>query len=73
MKEKEGPADAGLFDSEGAAAYLNTTRRHVRRLRSECRIRYVKIGGKLRFRRQDLDEYIAANTHDPAPDSRYRR
>ncbi len=58
-------ADAGsdLLDPEQAALYLNTSMRHIRRLRDECRIAYVKIGGKLRYRRQDLDDYVVANTH----------
>jgi|ETN02SMinimDraft_4_1059925.scaffolds.fasta_scaffold548079_1 excisionase family DNA binding protein len=58
-------ADAGsdLLDPEQAAVYLNTSMRHIRRLRDECRIAYVKIGGKLRYRRQDLDDYVVANTH----------
>jgi len=57
-------ADAGsdLLDPEQAAVYLNTSMRHIRRLRDECRIAYVKIGGKLRYRRQDLDDYVVANT-----------
>ena len=38
-----------LLDIEGAAHMLGTTVRHLRRLRSENRIPYVKLGGKLRF------------------------
>ena len=42
---------------------LGTTVRHLRRLRSENRIPYVKLGGKLRFRRADLVGFIEANSH----------
>jgi excisionase family DNA binding protein len=51
----------GLLDCGQAAAYLNTSERHVRRLRAEERLGYVKVGGKLRFSRDDLDAYIASN------------
>ena len=61
-------ADSELLGVADAAAYLNTSERHVRRLRAEHRIRYVKVGAKLRFRREDLDGFISANTHDPVPD-----
>ena len=62
-------ADSELLRVAEAAAYLNTSERHVRRLRAEHRLRYVKVGAKLRFRRDDLDAFIAANTHDPVEDS----
>ena len=52
-----------LLDIEGAARMLGTTVRHLRRLRSENRIPYVKLGGKLRFRRADLVGFIEANSH----------
>ena len=52
-----------LLDIEGAAHMLGTTVRHLRRLRSENRIPYVKLGGKLRFRRADLIGFIEANSH----------
>ena len=55
-----------LLDVGEAAAYLNTSKRHIRRLRAESRLAYVKVGAKLRFRREDLDAYVAANTHKPA-------
>ena len=61
-------ANSELLGVADAAAYLNTSERHVRRLRAEHRIRYVKVGAKLRFRREDLDGFISANTHDPVPD-----
>ncbi len=53
----------GLLDVGEAAAYLNTTERHIRRLRNDMRLPYVKVGSKLRFLRDDLDAYVEANTH----------
>lgn len=44
-----------------AAAYLSTSVRHMRSLIFEKKIPYVKIGGKIRFLRSDLDAYITAN------------
>ncbi|MBC8194215.1 MAG: helix-turn-helix domain-containing protein [Acidimicrobiia bacterium] len=68
---KTNSAGSDLLDPEQAAAYLNTSIRHIRRMRDECRIAYVKIGGKLRYRRRDLDDFVDANTHqavsDPEP------
>ena len=58
-----------LLDIEGAARMLGTTVRHLRRLRSENRIPYVKLGGKLRFRRADLVGFIDANSHAVVSDS----
>lgn len=52
-----------LLDIEGAAHMLGTTVRHLRRLRSENRIPYTKVGGKLRFRCSDLVGFIEANSH----------
>ena len=58
--EKHG---GGLLDVGEAAAYLSTTERHIRRLRNEMRLPYVKVGSKLRFLRDDLDAYVEANKH----------
>ncbi len=51
-----------LLDIPSAAAYLGTSERHMRRLVAERRITHSKIGGKLRFKREDLDAYIVDNT-----------
>ena len=58
-------ADSELLGVAEEATYLNTSERHVRRLRAEHRLRYVKVGAKLRCRREDLDGFISVNTHDP--------
>lgn len=50
-----------LMTSEEAAHYLATTTRHMRRLTLERRIPHVKLGSKVRFRRDDLDTFIKAN------------
>ena len=57
-----------LLNIEGAARMLGTTVRHLRRLRSENRIPYTKVGSKLRFRRADLVGFIDANSHGVVSD-----
>ena len=57
-----------LLNIEGAAQMLGTTVRHLRRLRSEDRIPYTKVGSKLRFRRADLVGFIDANSHGVVSD-----
>ena len=47
-----------LYDKKGAAHYLQTTERHVRRLAQEKRLAHVKVGHFVRFRRSDLDHYL---------------
>ncbi len=49
------------FDLAQAAEYLNDTEAHVQRLWWERKIAAVKLGRKVRFRREDLDAYIAKN------------
>jgi excisionase family DNA binding protein len=51
------------------AERLNTTPRHVRRLVAERRIAYRKLGRYVRFHPDDVDEYVAANRIEPAPDT----
>ncbi len=48
------------LDVEGAAAYLGTSVRHVRRLRAERRVPYLKLRGRLLFLPADLDAYLDA-------------
>lgn len=47
-----------LLDLPGAAAYLADTERHLRGMVQARQIPFVKIGGKLRFLRTDLDDFI---------------
>jgi len=43
------------------AAYLKAGKRTVYRLAAEAKLPAFKLGGMWRFRRRDLDEWIAAN------------
>lgn len=44
-----------------AAAYLCLSRHTVYKLASKHRITHVKLGRALRFRKTDLDKYLARN------------
>jgi excisionase family DNA binding protein len=47
-----------LVDFDGAAAFLATSPRHVRRLWAERRLTGIRVGSKVRFRVEDLIDYI---------------
>lgn len=49
-----------LYDVAGAAAYLNTTERHVRGLWQQGRIGGHRLGKFIRFSKSDLDAFLAA-------------
>jgi excisionase family DNA binding protein len=50
------------LDVRQAATYLGVTERYVRRLISEHRIDYFKIGNHVRISPQVLDAYLEAST-----------
>ncbi|HET6910971.1 MAG TPA: helix-turn-helix domain-containing protein [Mycobacteriales bacterium] len=58
-----------LLTVEQAAERLGTSTRFVRRLTSEKRIPYVKLGGgsHVRIDEDDLEAFIAAGRIDPVP------
>ena len=57
----ESAVDGALLDQTQAADYLKTNERHIRRLWQERRLAAVKVGRYVRFAREDLDAYKAAN------------
>ncbi len=58
-----------LVNVEGAAAYLGTTTRHVRRLVEERRIPFTKLGpgrsARLRFDTTRLDAWLDEHSFEP--------
>lgn len=58
-----------LLDVEGAAAYLGTTTRHIRRLVDERRVPYTKLGpgrsARLRFDTAKLDAWLDEHSFEP--------
>lgn len=53
------------LDVAGAAEYLGTSERHVRRLANERQVPYFKLGAKLRFPPDDLDAWLDAQRIEP--------
>jgi len=51
-----------LLTIDEAAAYLNTTRRWIKRSIYEKRLRKTKLGGGVRIKKSVLDEYVEAQT-----------
>jgi excisionase family DNA binding protein len=62
-------ARGALLDVRGCAAYLGTSERHVRRLVSEKRIPFTKLGpgrlARLRFDTADLEAWLAEHSYEP--------
>jgi excisionase family DNA binding protein len=56
-----------LFSEADAAVYLGTTTRHLRQLRYERTLPYLKLGGKVRFDRFDLDKFIKTHKIGTGP------
>lgn len=63
---EEGPR-LPLMTVEATAAYLGTSPRHVQRLYRERRLPHVRVGGKVRFDRAALDEWIEQHRVEAAP------
>ena len=62
-----GPEGTLLHDFSSAASRLSITERHLKELWARREIGAVKVGKLVRFRDQDLHEYIARNVHAPLP------
>lgn len=61
-------APSGLMTTEQAAAYLAVKPATLMVWRSTNRkkLAYIKVGGAVRYRRQDLDQFIADNVQNAA-------
>ena len=53
--------DGEILTLDEVAAYLKAGKRTVYRLAAEGKLPAFKLGGTWRFRRSDLDDWIAAN------------
>ena len=65
-----------LLNSQEAANYLTVSARSLSNARSSGTgivIPFIKIGGSVRYRRSDLDEYIYTNTYSHTGELRLRR
>ncbi|WP_433681198.1 helix-turn-helix domain-containing protein [Nocardia sp. CA-119907] len=59
------PARSEYLDVEGAAEYLGTGVRFVRRLVAERRVVFYKVGSHVRFKVSDLEAYVQAGRVEP--------
>jgi excisionase family DNA binding protein len=65
-----------LLNSQEAANYLTVSARSLSNARSSGTgivIPFIKIGGSVRYRRSDLDEYIYTNTYSHTGELRLGR
>ena len=55
-----------LLDTKQAGAYLHTPAKTLVAWRCTKRVKvpYVRIGGNIRYRKSDLDAFVAANLQD---------
>jgi excisionase family DNA binding protein len=69
MSTITGRARGSLLDVAGAADYLHTSERHIRRLVDERRIPFTKLGpgrsARLRFDTARLDAWIEEHSFEP--------
>lgn len=56
--------DPGYVTVDGAAEYLATGPRFIRRLVAERRVRFYKVGGHVRFKLADLEAYAQSGRVD---------
>lgn len=49
-----------LYDKDASAAYVHRTPRYMEYLAQTRRIPHYVVGHRLRFRRSDLDAYLAS-------------
>jgi excisionase family DNA binding protein len=65
---------SSLVDVAGAASYLGTSQRFVRRLIAERRIAFHRVGRLVRLDVADLRAYLKANRVEPIrPELPYRK
>jgi excisionase family DNA binding protein len=56
-----------LWAIDRLASYLGVGRRFIYRLTEEHRIRFVRVGGKLRFDPADVADYLRSEAQDVSP------
>ena len=57
----------GLYNKKEAADYLTVSERTVDRERAKGTLKWIQIGGRVRFNIADLDEYIKKHTLGGSP------
>lgn len=62
-----GPSQSGLLPVKQAAAHLSLSPSTIYKLSSAGELSSVKLGGRLCFRREDLDAYVSARCRGKGP------
>ena len=62
----QGPGRGRPLTLPEAAAYLNVAERYMRRLVTDRRLPYFKVGRLLRFSAEDLDAFLEAGRIEPS-------
>ena len=70
MRTAMAEADGDILTLDEVAAYLKAGKRTVYRLAANGEIPAFKLGGTWRFRRSDLDRWIAASINEVKPKGR---
>lgn len=66
------PETVSWLDVDGAAARLNMSTAFIRKLVLQQRIRYYKVGQRIRFDPADLDAFLRAGVVEPRSEGRRR-
>jgi len=70
-KQDKSPVEAVVMDTRNAAAYIDQTPGTLEVWRCQRRgPPYVKQGRSVKYRRADLDAWLAANTVHPSEEAR---
>ena len=59
------PADGELLTEQQLADLWHTSARHIRRLRVEADLPYIKLGRLIRFAQRDIDHWLKTRKHAP--------
>jgi excisionase family DNA binding protein len=59
------PADGELLTEQQLADLWHTSARHIRRLRVEADLPYIKLGRLIRFDQRDIDHWLKTRKHAP--------
>ena len=61
-----GSAESKTMDVNQAAAYLGVSASFLRRLVAERRVVHYKVGGRVMFRREDIDQFVDQGKREPS-------
>ena len=63
-------ANRPVFNTKEAAKYLSVSTTTMERMRSDYKIPFVRLGGRVVYRRKDLDQFIEDSVVSSVNDER---